>query len=127
MTYFMEHVAEFGLSYGTVEEFNFRQTIWEALEAELNLINAEHSNFTVGHNFMSTWTAAEKKVLNGYVASLIPEEYTMLEESNDDAEVNWVTAGAVTGVKDQGQCGSCWSFSTTGSLEGAHFLATGDL
>jgi len=127
---FMEHVAAYGLSYGTTEEFEFRKAIFESKAAEDIEINSNPENtFTVGHNFMSTWTDAEYKKMLGAVVpkNVTLENVTELDTVNIPASVDWRQHGAVNAVKNQGQCGSCWAFSATAAIEGHHAIQQGQL
>ena len=55
------------------------------------------------------------------------DSVTELATSNLPRSVDWRSKGAVNPVQDQGECGSCWAFSSTAAMEGDHFIKTGEL
>ena len=91
--------------------------------------NQLNATFTLGHNQFSGMDSVDfSKWLNRIEVPAVSSYVTSsVEVGGSPASVDWVSAGAVTPVKDQGQCGSCWSFSTTGALEGAYFIKYGRL
>ena len=125
---YMQYIANFGKITNDVQEFNTRMEYFAQADKFIKEHNATESSYTVGHNQFSDWSYDEyKKILTHRRRDEKMCEVQMLDTSANADSVDWVTAGAVTPVKDQGGCGSCWAFSTTGSLEGAHFVASGEL
>jgi len=119
-----------GKSYSALEF----QARYRKFKNNLDFIEAHNSkqrSYKVGLNKFADLSNMEfRKIFNGlrvpanleWKATFVPDVSVQLPASFD-----WRTQGAVTGVKNQGQCGSCWSFSTTGSVEGCHKLGAGSL
>lgn len=127
---FNEWALQHGKSYAPTER-DYRETVYIANVEKINAHNEGNSSWTMGINKFADMTADEFKTL---VSSPMPRKYRALRNSApiynttaNPTSVDWSQKGAVTPIKNQQQCGSCWAFSTTGSVEGAWFLKNGTL
>jgi C1A family cysteine protease len=93
-----------------------------------NMMNSEEEGFTMGMTQFSDMSLAEFKKMLGYRPEMKKSSNPKYLSPNGVPDsVDWREKNAVTDVKNQGQCGSCWSFSTTGSVEGINAITTGSL
>lgn len=128
-----------GKTYFSEEHETARFNIFKANVDLIEKHNSEFSmgmhTYTLGINHFADWTVQEFKAKMLGVRPNITSirggsTFTFMRLPTDvklPDSVDWREKGAVTDVKNQGECGSCWAFSTTGSLEGQHFRATNKL
>ena len=126
---FLQYQKDFNKYYSSVEEERYRLAVYKSNLKKIELHNAQHLPWTMGVNEFADMTEDE---FGFKFCGCAKDPKTRAARSTPiygDApeRVDWREQGAVTPVKDQASCGSCWSFSTTGTVEGAYFVHSGKL
>jgi C1A family cysteine protease len=126
---FQAFLKEHGKSYTTIEEYTARFQVFKAnyerIESFAVTPNTLHSfgitqfmDLTI-QEFRNKYLTLKVSLLDQLKASATPFEAQNIAAP---AAVDWRSYGAVGPVKNQGECGSCWAFSTTANLEGLYYI-----
>lgn len=133
---FNDFIREHGRIYKSREEREARLEIFKSNLAYIEAENRKGHTYELGVNAFADQTP--KEFAKGHLGMNGPAPERpwgklpylgahKFSGQTPPAAVDWLAKGAVTPPKNQAQCGSCWSFSTTGALEGAWEIATGKL
>jgi cathepsin L len=131
--HFTAWMQKYQKSYAAAD-FQSRYAIFKANLDYVRLWNSNNKGVTLDTNLFADLSNAEYRSI--YLGTKVKDAAARLERDASlptastvglPDSVDWRTSGAVTPIKNQGQCGSCWSFSTTGSVEGIHKISSGNL
>ncbi|XP_042378767.1 cysteine proteinase 2-like [Zingiber officinale] len=125
---FARFALRYGKSYGSVEEIRTRFAVFAENLALIRSTNRKGLPYRLGINSFAdmTWEEFRASRLGAAqnCSATLKRNHQMAEVELPDTK-DWRESGIVSPVKDQGHCGSCWTFSTTGALEAAYKQATG--
>ncbi|XP_035715086.1 digestive cysteine proteinase 1 isoform X2 [Folsomia candida] len=132
-TNFEEFINTHNKQYKHDREHHHRLNVFRNNFRFIHSKNRQGLTFRLAINHLADRTEDELRVLRGRLTTkgsngaLPSPSYDKSDAKDLPPSFDWRLYGAVTPVKDQSVCGSCWSFGTIGTIEGANFLKTGTL